>query len=309
MLFADLAAIGPFIVEIDAEAVSAPFRHNRSMMALSMAAALAALLAALELSERARAHAARGASLWLLPCGAMLGAGVWASHHIGLLAFESPLTRGWDASNAMISAAVAATAGMLAALITGPRRVWWRAAPAGLLFSLGMAGMHYFGMLGLQLDAVLTYRPLPALGAMLGSIVVCVIGFGLAFGLSGLLSRLLATLVLSAAVASLHYVEMAAVVVRPQPSFLPPQALELTPGNAAWSIAIGMVSLSVLALLATTLDRRRRPLQAFAIKPAETAVLVEASDPAALVVLPSRPASENGEGVVVLPRRGTTNDR
>ena len=303
MLIAGLAAaFGPFIIETNPAAASAPFHHDRALMAISMAAALAALLAALELSERARAHAARGAMFWLMPCGMLLGAGVWASHYIGLLAFESPLTRGWDPGNAVTSAAMAVGAGLIAGVVSGPQRTWRRAAPAGLMFSLGMAAMHYFGMLGLQLDASLSYQPAPALAAMLGSVTVCVVGFRVAFGLVEFWSRLVATLVLSAAVASLHYIEMAAGVVPPKPSFLPQQEPEV-PLSAALGLAAGMGVLALLALAAVHFDRRR-PSAVATIVDVEAVKLTQASDPAALIVLPSAPTRTQGEGVVVLPRRG-----
>lgn len=145
------------------------------LVLLSIAVAVLASYTVLELSDHfftfpdaaVRARCVAGGAL-------LLGAGVWAMHFIGMLAFSLPIELGYDVPLTGLSLAVAVAGAYVALRLVmqdGLNRV--KLLSGGLLMGAGVTTMHYIGMAALRMDPDLSYRPigfaLSALIAVAGS--------------------------------------------------------------------------------------------------------------------------------------------
>jgi len=165
-----------------------------------------------------QAAASRGHRAIVLASGSLaLGAGVWAMHFIGMLAFTLCTPVDYDPLVTLLSAVPSIGASAVALSLISRKRL----GPAGLLVGgvlvgAGIGAMHYAGMAGMQMQLQLRYDP--AMFAL--SIVVAVVLATLALGVRYRLSRLkslsesrrllLAAVVMGCAIAGMHYTGMAA---------------------------------------------------------------------------------------------------
>ncbi|MEH6436997.1 MHYT domain-containing protein [Massilia sp. DD77] len=146
-----------------------------------------------------------------------LGAGVWAMHFIGMLAFNLCTRVDYDELTTILSALPSIAASFVAlSLIARPQLQRGGLLAGGVLVGAGIGAMHYSGMAGMRMSLSLHYDPL-----MFGlSIVVAVVLATLALGVRSGLSRfqsmsesrrlLLAAIVMGCAIAGMHYTGMAA---------------------------------------------------------------------------------------------------
>src|SRR5262249_23695054 len=91
----------------DESASGAPFHYDTTLLALSFIVAVIASYTALELVQRLRGSRGGAGSLWHAASSIVLGGGIWAMHFIAMLAFQSPLARGYDLGLTALSAVVA----------------------------------------------------------------------------------------------------------------------------------------------------------------------------------------------------------
>jgi len=270
---------------LDSSGPSAPFTHDRALAALSMVAAVAGAYAALELSARAQAREGRVGLAWMAAAGLMLGAGVWAMHFIALVGLQTPLLRGISAGPTVASCIIALVCASTGFLIGGRGRNLWRLAIAGLWFGVGSVLMHYVGMRGLVIDADLTYRPLFVAGTGLGAFACSTVGLWLCASPHPAWARFGLAFPIGAAVASLHFFDIAGTVLAPRPSFAPPVPADV--GAAIFTaLAIGLAALA--AWLLAWWDARREP--APALRPQRAAGMTKQAA-----------GAEPNEGVVVVP--------
>lgn len=119
--------------------------------------------------------------------GALVGLGVVAMHYIGMAALVVDARMVWDMGFVGVSAAIGAVAGALAARTLLAGRGAWRVYAATGLLALGVLGLHFTGMTGLELvpDPTLA-RPEALLSPLLMAGVVAASAAGLlALSLAG----------------------------------------------------------------------------------------------------------------------------
>lgn len=192
-----------------------------------------------------------------------LGAGVWAMHFIGMLAFDLCTTVQYDPLVTMLSALPSIGASYVAlSLISRPQLTRSGLLVGGVLVGAGIGAMHYAGMHGMHSKLALHYDPL-----MFGlSIVVAVVLATLALGVRSGLSRfksmtesrrlLLAATVMGCAIAGMHYTGMAAARFVGQ---VDPNSPGNTSGDVlALSITIITILLSLAVVGANGLLRYRQ---------------------------------------------------
>src|ERR1700743_928856 len=108
-----------------------------------------ACFTAMSMIGRARAASGNLRRSWIAASGLLTGCGVWATHFVWMLAYKSSLAVGFDIPLVVLSA-------LVAIVLSGIG--YWLALnklPFGgaLAMSAAMGGMHYTGMLALQLQA------------------------------------------------------------------------------------------------------------------------------------------------------------
>ena len=281
---------------LDPSASSAPFTHDRVLAALAMAAAVAGCYAALELGVRAQARRGAAGIVWLAGAGVMLGAGVSAMHLIALVALETPLMRGFAFAPTMASCVIALLFGASGFVLGGRQWRSWRYVVAGLWFGFGSILMHYVGMRGLVIDADLSYRPLFVAGTGLGAFICSTLGLWLCTSPPPGWVRFGVAFPMGAAVASLHFFDIAGTVLAPRPTFAPPPELNMDIGYLI-ALAAGLAAL--VAVLLAWGDARGG--LAFPVRARRDSRSVAAhsasSDPEeGVVVIPDPPGGARGRG-------------
>ncbi|MER5359310.1 MHYT domain-containing protein [Streptomyces sp. NPDC002785] len=184
--------------------------------------AMACIGAALGLSCTVRALDTTGRSRrnWLITAASAIGSGIWTMHFIAMLGFgvtgtdirfNVPLTL-----LSLLGAMVVVGGGVFA---VGYSRDRTRALLlGGFATGLGVASMHYLGMAALRLHGTIQYDPLRVVLSVAIAVAAATAALWAALNIKSSRAVALASLVMGAAVSSMHYTGMLAVSVQVAPS-------------------------------------------------------------------------------------------
>jgi NO-binding membrane sensor protein with MHYT domain len=201
-------------------------------------------LLGLTCTVRARRETSGGKrAAWLtLAAFAIGGTGIWTMHFMAMIGFTvSGRPIRYEIDMLIISALTAVAVVAAGLLIVGfgkPRAV--KLIFGGLVAGLGVAGMHYTGMAGMNFDGKISYDP----GLVGASIVIAVVASVVALWFTVTVTKPLvilgSALVMGVAVTGMHYTGMAAMSVR---------ATDLTFGKDGATAVSLLVPIGVLVLL------------------------------------------------------------
>lgn len=187
--------------------------YDYRLVAVSVALAMAAAYAALDLAGRVTVSHHRARAFWLAGGATVMGLGIWAMHYVGMLAFSLPVPVLYHYPTVILSllAAIAASA---VALITVSREKMSLASwtVGGVTMGSGIAAMHYIGMAAMRLAGTVEYRwPIVILSVVL-AIVISLVALVLAFRVrkeeETSPRKLLSALVMGSAIPLMHYTGM-----------------------------------------------------------------------------------------------------
>ncbi|MFG2264409.1 MHYT domain-containing protein [Streptomyces sp. NPDC048720] len=231
--------------------------------------------AALGLRCTVRGLAATGRSRrnWLLTAASAIGTGIWTMHFVAMLGFRvSGTDIRYDVPLTILSLVVAMAVVCAGVFAVGYSRDRNRALLlGGLTTGLGVASMHYLGMAAVRLHGDVTYRPLLVGLSVLIAVVAATAALWAGLNIKSPLAVTLASLVMGAAVSSMHYTGMLAVRVRVAPSG------EVLPGATAmqfiFPLAVGLGSYLFLtsAFVALSPTAGEREASASAQRPVQSA--------------------------------------
>jgi NO-binding membrane sensor protein with MHYT domain len=193
-----------------------PATYDYRLVAVSVAIAIFASYAALDLAGRVTANRGRTRLAWLTGGAFAMGSGIWAMHYIGMLAFRLPIPVSYHLPTVMLSMLAADLASLIALYaVSGERITPLRVATGSLLMGTGIATMHYTGMTAMRLAAMHHYHR----GLWILSILLAIV-----ISLAGLLlisyfreenrswfSKAAIAIVMGLAIPVMHYTGMAAV--------------------------------------------------------------------------------------------------
>ena len=206
---------------------------------------------ALGLAAMARARSAKGAARerWLaLGAVAIGGTGIWVMHFIAMLGYSLP--------NIQIRYNLPIT---LASLLVAVAVVWFglrftlaggsisSVIPGGIVTGIGVAGMHYLGMVAMDVSASVHYRLWVVALSLLIAVTAATVALWFAANLNSVAAILGAAMVMGVAVCGMHYTGMAAMIVTTSPSTT---AAGLTAPQLLGPLGV-VVSVSTFAILLT----------------------------------------------------------
>ena len=236
--------------------------YDPRLVALSVFIAMMASYAALDLAGRMRLSASRIRGAWLCGGAIAMGIGIWAMHYVGMEAFHLPMVVLYHWPTVLLSLIAAILASGLALLIVSRRTLSVRSLAAGsLLMGSGIAAMHYIGMNAMRMAATVVYNPWLVLLSICLAIGSSYAALKLGFALRNesaawRRNKTGAAIVMGIAIASMHYVGMAA--ARFYPAMIAPGELRDAVMVSSLSLAgIVVVTLTVLlvAIATSILDR------------------------------------------------------
>ncbi|WP_329388496.1 hypothetical protein OG625_33635 [Streptomyces sp. NBC_01351] len=183
---------------------------------------MASIGAALGLRCTVRALAATGSSRrnWLLTAASAIGTGIWTMHFVAMLGFDVTGTEiHYNVPLTILSLVVAMLVVGAGVFAVGYGKDRGRALVlGGLTTGLGVASMHYLGMAALRLHGRISYEPLTVGLSVAIAVVAATAALWAALNIKSPLAVAVASLVMGAAVSSMHYTGMMAVGVDVSPS-------------------------------------------------------------------------------------------
>ncbi|MEU0739890.1 MHYT domain-containing protein [Streptomyces sp. NPDC006134] len=206
--------------------------------------AMACTGAALGLRCTVRALAATGRSRrnWLVTAASAIGTGIWTMHFVAMLGFGVGGTDiRYDVPLTLLSLLVAMAVVCAGVFAVGYGRDRGRALLlGGLTTGLGVASMHYLGMAAMRLHGDVHYDPALVALSVLIAVAAATAALWAALTIKAPAAVTLASLIMGAAVSSMHYTGMFAVSVEAEPSG------EMLPGATAmqfvFPLAVGLGS-------------------------------------------------------------------
>jgi NO-binding membrane sensor protein with MHYT domain len=249
----------------------ATFGWLTPMLSYVMACIGAAL--GLRCTVRALGVSGRSRRNWLLTAASAIGTGIWTMHFVAMLGFSvSGTDIRYDVPLTVLSLLVAMVVVGAGVFAVGYGRNGGRALLlGGLTTGLGVASMHYLGMAALRLHGDVNYDPVLVGVSVVIAVVTATAALWAALNIKSPIAVAVASLVMGAAVSSMHYTGMIAVSVRVSPSG------EALPGATAmqfiFPLAVGLGSYLFLtsAFVALSPTAGEREASASAQRPVESA--------------------------------------
>ncbi len=194
--------------------------YNSGLLLLSYLIAVVASYVALDIASKLGMQKSRSQNIKLI-CGAFaMGAGVWAMHFVGMLAYQMNMLMSYDPIITAVSMAVAVGFSCAAFMIITRWNFTYRTALyAAPFMGLAICSMHYIGMGAMQMDGVILYTP----KLFIASFIIASVASAAALYLMSqarestnpFFFKLIAALIMGVAVTGMHYTGMAASVFLP----------------------------------------------------------------------------------------------
>ena len=191
--------------------------YNIWLVSLSVCIAIVASYTTLSLADRVQSTHGRAKNSWLLGGAFSMGAGIWAMHFIGMLAFHLPIPIAYDPLLTLASILPAFIASWIALYTIGSgKKTLNKLIGAGLIMGIGIAAMHYTGMAAMRMFPAIRYDPLLFWLSILIAIAASITALEIAFRLkientSEFLTakKIGSAVVMGVAIAGMHYTGMA----------------------------------------------------------------------------------------------------
>ena len=194
-----------------------PASYNLWLAALSYIVAALASYTAIDLAGRVREFRAEPgkSAAWLAGGAVAMGAGIWAMHFVGMLAYQLPVPVRYELWTTLASMAAAIVAsGCALHIVTRDALTTSRLLLSGAILGAGIGAMHYTGMAAMRLDALVMYYAWPFALSVANAVVCSSAALWLVSRrtYADTRSKVLAALVMGVAVAGMHYTGMYATV-------------------------------------------------------------------------------------------------
>lgn len=228
--------------------------YQPELVLLSMAVIFFAGFTALALAGRFQTSSGQSRLGWLLGAAIALGGGIWSMHFVAMLAFDMGMpvryAPGSTIVSFLVSVAVVAAGLAIVAFRPGNR---YSLLIAGTIAGLGVSAMHYTGMAAMQMGATIQWDVRLVILSVLIGIAASAAALWLSFNSRTMPAKLVASVLMTVAVAGMHYTGMAAA------SYIPTHgALTPAEGISSEVLAVAVASASFmilfLALLAAMFD-------------------------------------------------------
>jgi diguanylate cyclase (GGDEF)-like protein/PAS domain S-box-containing protein len=234
--------------------------YSWGLVILSVALAVLASYAALDLAGRVTSSQGRVRRVWLGSGAVAMGLGIWSMHFVGMLAFSMPTPVYYHVPTVAASLVAAILASAVALYVVSRSIMGILQVLAGsLAMGAGIAAMHYIGMAAMRCAAVVTYNTGIVLLSIGIAVAISFVALQLAFRArsedSPTLHKLLSAIAMGLAIPLLHYSGMWAA------SFYPSRTapnLHLAVGTsmiATLVISCGSIAVLAAAVAVSFFDR------------------------------------------------------
>ena len=226
--------------------------HDLRLVALAAIICLFSCYTTFEFVSRAKQTSGRIALFWCVGTGAFLGTGIWATHFVAMLAFQSSLPIAYDVDTTVASVLTSmalSTLGVAIALRFG-------AALGGLIVGLAINAMHHVGMMGLRGPFLMHMDETYAAVALAIGGAASAWAFWYGFRSASFRVNGLAALGLTLAICGAHFTAMSGMTLTPH-SVVASGPTALEPVSLSLIVALTLMLLASFGVICLSLDQRR----------------------------------------------------
>lgn len=225
-------------------------QHDLRLVALAGMLCVFACVTAMSMLTRAREAKDHLRPLWLAAAGAVAGCGMWGTHFVAMLAYEIGFPVAYDPALTFLSVVIAATlcsAGFAIALRPNGGLL------GGAVTGTAIGAMHFIGMAAVRVPADATWDTTYVASSILIGTGLTMAGMRLALTSTRWRGYLAGGLILTAAIYSLHFTAMAAVVYRFDPRVIVSGAA-IAPHTLAVAVMASAMLIVALGLVGALVD-------------------------------------------------------
>ncbi|AYG64766.1 MULTISPECIES: EAL domain-containing protein [unclassified Rhizobium] len=236
--------------------------HDFRLILVAAVICLIGSLATMLLLSRAQECQSHQRRYWIAAAAFASGVGIWATHFIAVLAYQSSLPIYYGLSLTVLSVVLAIIGSWLAIAIAFEWDNGGSFAVGGILMAFGIGAMHFSGMQAIEASAQLSYD----LQRVVISIAVGAVFSSLAFlafrSLHGVRRIIVGAFLLLLAICSLHFTAMSGVTLTPEADVS--AAVSIDRSILAGIVTAAAMGLILIALGAIFIDRHLTDLRGFA---------------------------------------------
>jgi NO-binding membrane sensor protein with MHYT domain/methyl-accepting chemotaxis protein len=226
--------------------------HDLRLVVVAGLVCLLASFAAVSLLARALSLHGRTRGLWVVVAGLATGCGIWATHFIGMLAYDPGVPIAFGAVLTIVSFVVAVATTCAGFTMIAYLHGRWVGLVAGGIVGAGISCMHFLGMWAIELPGRVTWATDLVVAAVLLGVVFSALSLTIIARRHDLRAVLLSAVLLTVAIVTMHFTAMGSVTILADPmrgqvaEALSPHMLAL----AVASAAVAILGTSMVAVFA-----------------------------------------------------------
>lgn len=226
--------------------------HDLRLVGIAVVICFLSSYTALSLLGRAAAAQPGWRPWWLIGAAIVAGSGVWVTHFVAMLAFRPGFAFGYDFGRTVLSIVIAMLMMWLAFAAHLRHR---HEILSGTLFGVAVAAMHYTGMAALRAPVRISWDPVFVAASIAIGIGFATLALRSRSGGSRLRRRVEPVVLLTVAIAGLHFTGMAAASFQPDPLNFASEEV-IAPEWLAVAISVIMIMIVALGLVGSFVDER-----------------------------------------------------
>lgn len=197
---------------------------------------------------------------WRVVAAAVSGFGIWATHFVAMMAYQTEVPARYSLPPTIASLLVAISGNIVGYHFASKSRSTKAHCKAAMAIGLGIVGMHYLGMYGTDFSGqVVWVWPMVAL-SILFAVAPNILVLRIALHRKGRMSAALAVLLMLLATVALHFTGMAAFHIIPSGEAAR-AGLSLSNHNVAIVIGVAAVLITALATISAGFSAHARSVQ------------------------------------------------
>ncbi len=226
-------------------------QHDLRLVVLAGALCAFACATALTMIGRGAASTGRLRALWLVAAATVAACGIWGTHFVAMLAFETSLPVAYDPGLTLLSIVVAVAVSSLGFNLALSRA---GAFLGGAVTGAAISAMHFIGMAAVEMPARVEWSATYVAASIAIGIVLTGVAVFVALRRNDIRSFTLGATFLTLAIVGMHFTAMAAVTFTPDSSIAIPAGV-MAPGILAIAVAAVSALIVALGLLGSLIDR------------------------------------------------------
>lgn len=233
--------------------------YNIVLVIISYIVAVMGSLMALIITRFAQESPEHSGGLIFLGALCLGGVGIWSMHFIGMIAFSMPnMATSYEFGLTVLSMLIGIGVVYIGLKIIVASFTFARLISSGLFVGLGVAAMHYTGILAMQMQADIHWDWSIIMASVVIAIIAAIVALWLLVHVKVLWQVIISALVMGVAVCGMHYTGMMAADFVYNPNLPIAQPTEIS----HFMIIISAVDLIILvvSLMVTMSLNRLRPL-------------------------------------------------